>query len=560
MTTKLEEIEIGERLSLGDIAVVTPYPNNREFIIFGKLDGQVSIWNMEDNNIVCELSESLNSVYAIAVESEGAEFCTAGKDMIIYRYKFVEDGCAAFQNFVKRLHATIRALSYHPSGHIIASGTDSGDIYVVEVNNEDMFTIIKYHIPVVSLAYDPLGKLLGSVYKDGTIIVWDAVSGEAKFTSNWSIPHPKQTASLENINYNIYKICWNSNGKNLFCPGTNGVINVFSRSELMSIDRGNIFEGNCNLEGDVGPIAISPYGDYLAVADQLGNIVIYCVINKKDVSAMKVGGSILSLTWCLGINTHDLLIYQDCGKLVIWRNCITKKAIDIRENSEISSSKNPSVVQVSIGQKINFNNLETAIICLMKPSKPQSAIQPGSTPIDPTKTCRFLAYNLNGYICSKLDGSNTTIEIFFHDLIEFPNKLSLFIDINRINIGALGVIGAFFACPPKKSKLENYSLKQSNINDPSNKNHFGRLMFRSYESWKKKSDWEVLLELGEEAKCLAMGQCFAAAVTDRKLLHIFSLTGVHLTVRMLPGKQKSLAKNHLYHLKLSIFNLAYFSL
>lgn len=68
-----------------------------------------------------------------------------------------------------------------------------------------------------------------------------------------------------------------------------------------------------------------------------------------------------------------------------------------------------------------------------------------------------------------------------------------------------------------------------------------KLFYRPFESWAPNSDWTLDLPAGEEALGLAVGATFAAAITSRRLLRVFSLAGAQTAVRQLPGQPVAVA-------------------
>merc|ERR1712061_237518 len=81
----------------------------------------------------------------------------------------------------------------------------------------------------------------------------------------------------------------------------------------------------------------------------------------------------------------------------------------------------------------------------------------------------------------------------------------------------------------------NTFTEYENFNNKHNNKNIGYIMFHHFQSWDLNSDWELQLNKDEEALCLAIGSCYVATATNKKMLRIFTLNGISLLVRILPG-------------------------
>jgi small GTP-binding protein len=80
---------------------------------------------------------------------------------------------------------TIRCLSFHPEGQILASGSDDTTITLWNTKSSELIHVLKGHFSyVMSLAFSPDGSRLASGSNDSTIKIWEVASGQLLRTFN----------------------------------------------------------------------------------------------------------------------------------------------------------------------------------------------------------------------------------------------------------------------------------------------------------------------------------------------------------------------------------------
>jgi eukaryotic-like serine/threonine-protein kinase len=75
---------------------------------------------------------------------------------------------------------SIRAVEFHPSGAVFASGGSNGTIQIWDANSKTQLASLNGHNGVIyDLTYDHDGSRLASASADGTVRLWDGISGQS---------------------------------------------------------------------------------------------------------------------------------------------------------------------------------------------------------------------------------------------------------------------------------------------------------------------------------------------------------------------------------------------
>lgn len=145
----------------------------------------------------------------------------------------------------------------------------------------------------------------------------------------------------------------------------------------------------------------------------------------------------------------------------------------------------------------------------------QTAFSPASTPEDLSR--RILCWNHLGVLtCRTEEDGSSVVDMTFTDTM--ARRPATFRDGMEFAVGTLGEDGAFFA----DSGLEDEDGDRNGRFDGSN------LFFYRYSSFGpvKEKNWSTSLPTGEKVEVLAVGLGWAAALTSRRLLRIYTSGGL----------------------------------
>lgn len=130
---------------------------------------------------------------------------------------------------VKKAHKTfsdcepVRCLSFHPSGDFIAVGTDHHLLRVYDITTGQCFVSAipsQHHKAAINcVKYAATGKLFATGSVDGSIKVWDGISGRC--INTFAEAHSGQE---------IYSISFSRNGKYLLSSGKDSIVKLWELS------------------------------------------------------------------------------------------------------------------------------------------------------------------------------------------------------------------------------------------------------------------------------------------------------------------------------------------
>ncbi|XP_077569756.1 WD repeat and HMG-box DNA-binding protein 1 [Stigmatopora nigra] len=147
-----------------------------------------------------------------------------------------------------------------------------------------------------------------------------------------------------------------------------------------------------------------------------------------------------------------------------------------------------------------------------KPTPPQKAFQPGSTPLHLTH--RFMMWNSVGMVRGYNDEQDNAIDVEFHDTaVHHAMHLTNTLGHTMTDISQEAVL---LACP------STYELAS-------------KLHCLHFSSWDTNKEWMVDLPKGEDARALCLGQGWAAIATSALMVRLFSIGGVQKEIFSLPG-------------------------
>lgn len=172
---------------------VTWTPQN-DYVISGFSDGitTLSVWDVETEELFTETS--LSNINGFAWNPEGSKLATANFIGVV----FIVDG----ETFLKESEylivgnetGRVTTVTWSPDGQFIAAGSIDGAIYIWDYNTQELIhsldgnegdvnsptldTGLTPDSNILNIAFSPDGNRLGSISTDGTVRIWDLVTGQ----------------------------------------------------------------------------------------------------------------------------------------------------------------------------------------------------------------------------------------------------------------------------------------------------------------------------------------------------------------------------------------------
>lgn len=443
-----------------------------------------------------------------------------------------------------------RCLSFSSSGRILAISGDDGQIKVMSMDTKSKEKKVFRTIPTSSsghseyvkgLTYDPEDSYLAVICADGTFSVYDVTDGKAKFTRRKCATWVDRTSPCKILP------SWHPDGSLIAVPKHDGSVAVYEKLSWTVQYELRMEDG---AESKMLVVAFSPNGLYIAAASEDKTIRVWSVNESDDVLCSHTfEDHVCNFVWHPDDNA--LVCITEGGDVALWNNVIpesthvgpaVKVELDnpleddlLDDNDDVAEygsdlDKDDSFIEhdndspgpvgglarpkrKSVGGEVMYEKRMKNATRLFDVSQ-QASFQPGST--DPVQGRRYLAYNALGCIILRSEADHNIVEVSFHDTSLHRKRIPLLNDFYGFSIGSLGLAGALYASP-------------SSEHAPST------VVFRPFDSWATNSEWTFGLPKTEEAVGVAVGDRFCIVGNNRRMIRIFSLSGLQVTVMSIPG-------------------------
>ena len=137
-------------------------------------DGIISVWHIETEELVHQLTENMGSVWSVDFSPDGRRIASGSDDNIIRLWN-IADG-----EILYRWQDTdsIRAVIFHPHAPFLISGGYNRQIKIWHTETKELLQTLSGHAsPIGSLAVSPDGRLVASGSQDQSVRIWQLETG-----------------------------------------------------------------------------------------------------------------------------------------------------------------------------------------------------------------------------------------------------------------------------------------------------------------------------------------------------------------------------------------------
>ena len=240
-------------------ALYTAYSANGKLAAAGNADKTVIVWDAQTGKILNTLVGHTNTVFQIAFSPDGTHLASTSSDGTVIIWN-VANGKALLT--LRGDEDVLASVAYSPDGkNLVAGGGTFGKISNVSANvwdtttGENLFDL-PVDSSVTAVNYSSDGKRVVIASFNGTISIWDALTG-------------KQRLTWRGHAGSIYQVTFSPDGKSLATASSDGTVRIWDAASgvsLLSLP----FDS-----GSGGSVSFSPDGKRLAVGGRSGISIFY---------------------------------------------------------------------------------------------------------------------------------------------------------------------------------------------------------------------------------------------------------------------------------------------
>jgi uncharacterized protein (TIGR03067 family) len=252
-----------ERLTLRehpDRVLSVAFAPNGNTLATGCWDGIVRLWRTDSGKELTALRGHGDWVTGVAFNTDGKTLVSAGIDKTI-RLWDVTSGKE--QSVLRGATAPIFCLALSPDGKRVATGGgkpyesgDPGELLLWQVDGKDPVELKGHKKLVTGVAFSPDGKTLASASHDGTVCLWDGISG-------------KRLGNVLAHDGWAMAVAFSPDGKILASLGHDNKVKLWPLAEVRPAV---VLTGHTH---EPYALAFAPDGKTLASADNEGNVILW---------------------------------------------------------------------------------------------------------------------------------------------------------------------------------------------------------------------------------------------------------------------------------------------
>lgn len=524
------------------------YDKTGRYILSCGADGDVRTWDGFDDSDAASYQIG-ETVYCVIYKNQ--KFYTASNMNSVQVFTF-PDGTP--DGLITRFTAPPTHICMNHSGSTLVAGASDFTIKIVDVASLSSKTLTGHEAPVLSVALHPEELFVASSSCDGTFRIWSITN-----QSCLKIWQGLEKCSDISLVKSLCRLCFDQNGNNLLVPIEKEII-VYSTKNWNKV--ATLTEPN--IKESVSVLSFDPKWKVLAATCYDGLILLFDWDSKTCIKTYKHDRGITSFAW--QPQKNNAIFADKQGQIALMENIVpsqAKKAAssesendlntvtendlfdDMNDDDLLDGAIGPDIPEVDQGE-ISENEFNARIDSIFNEDEPkdenknmseeansiskeaisdvpyrevpqvtplQRAFQPASTPEHLTH--RFMKWNSVGIIKQYNTESENSIDIEFHDTaIHHSMHLNNHVGYTMADLSKEAVVLA------------------SPINEDSNQS---KMTCMHFASWDNGKEWSMTMPEGEEILAVTVGEGWIAAGTNKRLVRLFTLTGVQREIFSIAG-------------------------
>ncbi len=158
----------------GSVKTVVYSPANSSVVASGGSSRAVNLWNLE-NDTLTTLGHHADTINAVAFSPDGQRLATGGDDHVFKLWDIpLKQHIATLEHIVDRSRSQVKAIAFSPDDKRLA--TAGVDVKLWDVRTREEITTLQHGRWVFALAFSPDGQFLATGDETGQVNVWDVQS------------------------------------------------------------------------------------------------------------------------------------------------------------------------------------------------------------------------------------------------------------------------------------------------------------------------------------------------------------------------------------------------
>ncbi len=234
----------------------------------------VKVWDAATGAELLSLDGKTGRVNGIAFSSDGQRIASATQDQTVTVW---DSTSGKVIDSLKEKLQSFGAIAFSPDGQWLAVGVLTGDTtgkVRKATSLEESFGLHGHNLYIKSLAFSADGKRLASASDDGSVKVWDTLTGDDLLTMRDRLPPKSQAESRAHHSHQTKSVALSLDGKRVVSAGNNEFVTVWDAvtgQKLFSL------EGH---QGEVRGVAFSPDGKWVASAGADATVKVWTLADR----------------------------------------------------------------------------------------------------------------------------------------------------------------------------------------------------------------------------------------------------------------------------------------